>query len=105
MSGSNGSSGRYLVDVLGGVRLELRDIARRAALSGEGGRVRRAYAAIIGRLRQDAREFGEPMYHLDAMKMEVRKAAIAPLYIEYGVHDDKPVVVIRRVRWLGNPSG
>jgi hypothetical protein len=36
--------------------------------------------------------------------MTVRKASIRPLYIEYGVHDEQPVVVIRRVRWLDDPA-
>lgn len=56
------------------------------------------------RLNRDPSEFGEPMYHLDGMQMEVRKAAIEPLYIEYGVHDEWPVVIIRRVQWLSDPD-
>ncbi len=59
---------------------------------------------ILSRLHRDPREFGEPMYHLRGMRMTVRKASIRPLYIEYGVHDEQPVVVIRRVRWLDDPA-
>jgi hypothetical protein len=34
------------------------------------------------------------------MRMEVRKLAVRPLYIEYGVHDQRPLVVIRHVASL-----
>lgn len=42
------------------------------------------------------------MYHLRKMRMEVRKSAIRPLYIEYGVHDQRPVVVIRHIAALAD---
>lgn len=61
--------------------------------------------AIISRLRTEPRDFGEPMYRLRAMRMLVRNATVSPLYVEFGVHDDQPVVVIRRVRWLADPAG
>jgi hypothetical protein len=56
------------------------------------------------KLKREARTAGEPMYHLRGMRMEVRHVAVDPLYVEYGVRDDQPLVVIRRVRWLGNPT-
>jgi hypothetical protein len=64
-----------------------------------------AMQAILTRLRRDPQEFGEPMYRLRAMRMEVRNGALGSLYVEYGVHDEQPVVVIRRVRWLADPAG
>jgi hypothetical protein len=105
MSGTNGSPGKYRVEMTGPALLDAKTAARSAEERGAGDKFRDAVARIWSRLERDPIEFGEPMYELRAMKMEVRKAAVAPVYVEYGVHKDEPLVVIRRVRWLGNPSG
>ena len=104
MSGTNGSGRRYTVGVPERIRDQLRDIADRAVARGQGDRVTAAYAEILTRLRQQPREYGEPMYHLRKMRMMVRNVAVDPLYIEFGVHDDQSQVVIRRVRWLADPA-
>lgn len=36
------------------------------------------------------------------MKMLVLRAVFPPLYIEYGVHEDRPVVIIRHVAGLAD---
>jgi hypothetical protein len=83
---------------------EYLDIVERATEAGVEEPITDALAVIRTRLRLEPREFGEPMYHLSGMRMEVRNASVRPLYIEYGVHDEQPVVVIRRVRWLDDPD-
>lgn len=95
----------YRTEFTGPAEADYLSIFQAASSAGVGRDILLAMRDILARLRLDPNVFGEPMYHLRAMKMAVRKAAIAPVYVEYGVHDDKPVVVIRRVRWLGNPSG
>lgn len=101
MSGTNGAPGRYQVQATGPAIQDAEEAALAAIGSGVGDAFQDSLARIWARLQRDPREFGEPMYHLDAMRMEVRKGAIAPVYIEYGVHDEQPLVLIRRVRWLG----
>lgn len=95
---------RHSVGLSDTIREELRDFLNRAPTIAEDRRIREAFAAILDMLRDAPHLFGEPMYHLRGMRMEVRKAAVAPVYVEYGVHEDRPVVVIRRVRWLNDPS-
>ena len=101
MTTANGSPGRYSVDLTGMARADYLEAIRAAEAVEAGRAVIDGMGRVLERLRRDPREFGEPMYHLDAMRMEVRNAATASIYIEYGVHDDQPVVLIRRVRWLG----
>lgn len=101
MTTSNGSLGRYSVDLTGVARADYLAAIRAAEEVEAGQSVIDGLSRIWARLQHDPREFGEPMYHLDAMRMEVRNAAMASIYVEYGVHDDKPVVLVRRVRWLG----
>ena len=38
-----------------------------------------------------------PLYHMRKMKMVIYHIVDCPLYFEYGVHDEEPVVVIRWV--------
>jgi len=54
-------------------------------------------------LKSDAADFGEPLYRIQSMRMTIRCAAVTPLYIEYGIHDVQPIVVIRRVVALSDP--
>ena len=100
MVGGNGPQSRFTVDFTGFARSQLRAIARRAIYGGRGREVAAAVRTILARLSQDQREYGEPMYHLRAMRMHVRRAALAPLYVEYGVHEDQPIVIIRYVARL-----
>ncbi len=62
------------------------------------------YEGIVDRLENDPGQFGEPLYHLPKLKLAIRCAAVAPLYVEYGLHDEKPVVLVRRILALAaNP--
>lgn len=100
MSTGNGSADRHTVELLGDVRDELVRIARRAAERGTGRDVTRAFAAIVARLRSNPRAFGEPLYDLRHIRMQIWRGLVPPLYVEYGVHEVRPLVVIRRVVWL-----
>ena len=59
---------------------------------------------LIERLATKPTEIGEPMYRLQAMKMDVRQAALAPIYLEYGVHIAEPLVIVRRVVGMVEPD-
>ena len=56
------------------------------------------------RLTKDPRDFSEPLFRLSKLRMMVRRAAITPLRIEYGIHEVEQVVVIRKLRWLVRPG-
>ena len=48
-------------------------------------------------LRTAPATFGDPLYRLPAAKLIVYVRAIFPIVIDYGVHQEKPVVFIRSI--------
>jgi len=60
----------------------------------------RAFENARMRLRSDAREIGDPLYHLRTMKMTIMGIVEMPLYVDYVVHDERNVVVIRSVQLI-----
>jgi len=54
-------------------------LQRRAAREGRGVEVLEAAKEMYERIRTSAREFGEPLYRLPALRMEIRCAVIRPL--------------------------
>lgn len=104
MANTNGRHPReYSLGVTGKARAELLAITEAAKTKGTIQRVDSAFDAILKRLKVDPSTFGEPQYRIPKMSMTIRCAVITPLYIEYGVHDIQPIVVIRRVVALSDP--
>jgi hypothetical protein len=54
----------------------------------------------IDRLREDPADFGEPIYHLPALQLQVRCAVIPPLGIHFAVHDVQPLVFLKDAKML-----
>ena len=94
----------WSLGLTGVAQAEYKDIVRRARAVGELRPIHLALVGIREVLLRSPREFGEPLRHLRAMRMTVRNAAILPLYVEFGVHDEEPLVVIRRFRWMSAPD-
>ena len=95
---------KWSLGVTGTADAEFTDIRGRAIAAGRIHAIRAAVLGIRKALLSTPREFGEPLRHFRAMRMTVRSAAMLPLYIEFGVHDDQPMVVIRRFRWMSAPD-
>ena len=55
-----------------------------------------AMRRIARRLQTDPHRAGEPVRHYEYARFTVRRLAVAPLYVEYAVHDEKPLVTVRR---------
>jgi hypothetical protein len=55
----------------------------------------KAVRYVHERLRTDPLEFGEPLYSLPAMALQVRQAMVGRLLIDYAVHEEKRIVFIR----------
>lgn len=105
MGQSNGKhQPRYSLGAIGAAQIQLTAILEKAAADGTQIAATKALDVIEARLRTDPTTFGEPLYHLRKAKMIIRCVAVIPLYVEYGVHDEQPVVVIRRVVSLAAQS-
>ncbi len=60
-----------------------------------------ALRTVVERLQTDPKEFGEPLYRLSALRMQVRCAVIRPLGVDFAVCEDWPLVFIKLVKLLG----
>ena len=95
MSSGNGEPRQYSVSMSQAQRAKLMQLLHEQDAKGGGERFYRAYRQIIRRLERDPRIFGERLYTLPAVRLEIRTAAIAPLVVDYGVHEEKKFVFIQ----------
>ena len=95
---SNG--GRFKVLASRDIAQRLKRIQKQAKQQGRGDEVLAAIRHILRRLTEDPAEFGEPLYGLPALRLEVRHGAVGPLLIHFAVHDVRPLVFIKLVQLL-----
>jgi hypothetical protein len=80
---------------LAGFHDEPRDACNLSALitvQGRGERVLSAIRQVWQRLSRDPNNFGEPLYRLPALRMQVRCGAARPLAIHFAVCEGRPLV-------------
>jgi hypothetical protein len=94
----------HTVEFTDTAQVQLRAIARHAIYAHRGQVVAAAARQLITRLKSEPFTLGEPLYDLRAIRIHVRRVALNPLYLEYGVHFDHPFVVVRFVTGLGNDA-
>jgi hypothetical protein len=74
-----------------------RRLQRQAAAEGRGDEFLSALRQIHRYRRRDPAHFGDLLFRLPALRMQVRKAAVWPIVIHFGVTADEFLVVIRGV--------
>jgi hypothetical protein len=60
-----------------------------------------ALRTIDARLKRDPLVFGEHRYRLLNLRLAIRAAAVRPLFVSYGVHEEWPLVFVRLFLLLG----
>ena len=60
-----------------------------------------ALRTIHARLRRDPTVFGEPRHRLPNSPVVIRAAAVAPVFVSYGVHEERRIVFVREFKLLG----
>ncbi|MCE9532302.1 MAG: hypothetical protein K8T89_14450 [Planctomycetes bacterium] len=100
MSEGNGAPRRYSVSMSQFQKSRLRHLHQQAEDSGRGQRFLIAYREIVRRLQRDPRVFGEALYTLTTLRLEIRQAAIHPIVVDYGVDEDQKVVFIKGFKIL-----
>jgi hypothetical protein len=100
MSSPSSEGGEYQVHNSGAIAQAFLQLQRRAIREGRGPDMLRAAREIYEHLRRDPNEFGEPLYRLPNLLMQVRNGVIRPLYVDYAVCEDRPLVFIKAVRLL-----
>jgi hypothetical protein len=92
------SSEAWVVINSGAVSSSFKDLLRRAFQIGLGDKVVSAAKIIMQRLTNDPLVFGEPLYHLRRLGLEVRTGGEPPLMVTYGVHKDRHLVYVSSIR-------
>jgi hypothetical protein len=96
----DGQPVRYHVTLAGAARAVLEQLSVQARQAGTGQQFLAALREIGERLRNDPLNFGEPQYRLPALRLLVCQAIVAPLVVDFAVHEDRPLVFIRGFRLL-----
>jgi hypothetical protein len=97
MTPHGGNGKLFQLVTCGSVRQALKELLVRAADLGLDEVVIQAVKQIQRQLTQDPFGFGEPLYRLPNLKMEVRLAIVPPLAVQYAVHQEKPLVYLKTV--------
>jgi hypothetical protein len=82
------------------IKERAKELHQETVLRGEGPSFLRALRIIHDRLRRDPTRFGEPLYHLRALKLVMYQAVVSPVVVVYVVHEEKPLVFLRDVKLL-----
>ena len=101
MPGAEANGGRFHVHASGLIVQTLKRIQRQASLQGRGPEVLSAIRELHRRLTHDPFGFGEALYHLPALRMEVRSGIVGPLGVFFAICEDRPLVFVGGVRLLG----
>jgi len=99
MTESNGSS-LFKVVLPGTLKRQILRLHLQARKHGLDTEFLDALAKIHRRLERDPRQFGDPQYHLQALKLTIFVRAVYPVAVDYGVHDKLPFVIVRGLRLM-----
>jgi hypothetical protein len=94
-SRGNGHPVPYEVILSGAVAAIVKQLHAQAMHLGTGPRFVAAFREIIERLHEDPLAFGEPQYRLPALHLLVCQGVVAPLIVDFAVHEDRPLVFVR----------
>jgi hypothetical protein len=90
----------YKVIPTGVARRLLKQRHLEAIQTGRGAPFLAAFRQIIERLRKEPLVFGEPLYRLKALQLEIRQGIVLPLVVDYAVDEQRRLVYIRGCKVL-----
>jgi len=96
----NGQAPVYQVTFSGQTRERARQLHQEAAESGAGQQFVQAMRTIVQRLQSEPMNFGEPLDRLPSLKLQVRQGIVAPVVVDFAVHEERPLVFIRGLKLL-----
>jgi hypothetical protein len=98
----NGQSRLYRVHMSGVTRATVVELLKQAKTAGTSQVFFTAFREIADRLHRDPLNFGETLYCLPALRLIVHQAAIAPLAVVFGIHQDLPLVFIKGFKLMAS---
>jgi hypothetical protein len=102
--GTNGDY-PYKVDFSGVTAEAIRPLQRRATKEGRGPEFLIALRAVVDRLHRDPTTFGEPLYRLPKLWLQIRCAVVRPLSVDFGVSEDRRLAYIKAMKLLSAKQG
>ena len=100
MNPTENGHGKFKVSTSGLIVARMKELLDRAVELGEEDRFIAATRRIYERLENDPHVFGEPLYHLKSLALEVRLGIVLPLAITYGINYSVRVVFVSQVKSL-----
>ena len=101
MSSPNGEGyPSYKVHNSQAISNEFKKLQRRATRQGRGEEFLQAAHEAYERMSQGPLNFGEPLYRLPAMRLQIRCAVVPPLVFHFAVSEVRPIVYIQAVKVL-----
>lgn len=90
----------YYVDVSGELRERIKACYHEAVKENRQDQFLAALTEINRRLTEDPKNLGDPLYRLRLLKLQIYSSAIRPVFVEYGVSEEHPIVVLRRIKLM-----
>jgi hypothetical protein len=104
MTPSGGGGPPYEVQCSARDAQAFKQIHQQAAQVGAGAQVVEAIRTVYEQLQTNPSGFGDPLYRLRALKLEVRVGIVPPLVVHFAISEDEPLVFIKGVKTLpGQP--
>jgi hypothetical protein len=102
MSHGNGHLEQFKVIISGRLKRVIEELHGQAAQLGLGREFLATLRKIHHNLETNPRTFGDPLFRLPSMKLLVYHAMVSRVAVDYGVHDENKLVIVRNIRFLGS---
>jgi len=100
MTAPDNGQHRYEIGYSALIKQAIRRAHHRASRQGRGEAFTEALRKVVERLEIDPLEAGEPIYQLPILRIRIRKMVVRPVVVEFGVFEDRPIVIIKSVKLL-----
>ncbi len=97
---SKGNGQHFKITFTGLLAPELKKLHERAKEAGLGDAVVEALETAVFRMQHDPWELGELVRTVKKPPLKIHVAVVKPLVIEFAIHQEKPVVLIKRIQLL-----
>lgn len=100
MNSGNGPPRQYSISMSKVQRAKLKQLHQEQDALGLGQQFLSAYRTIVRRLQTDPKVFGEALYRLPALQLELHQAIVAKIVVDYAVHEHLKFVFIQGFKVL-----
>lgn len=92
----------YNIDCSVELQKQIKTLFLQSCAEGRGEAFLAAIKHIYHRLQKDPKEFGEPLYRLKSLRIQVRTTIVLPLSVDFAVSQYHDNVIIRFMHLIDN---